>query len=455
MKLHTLRAHGTNAAHIYAMRGSVLGLLIVLGAGCYPAYQRSAQTTGPQPYPSGSAPYVAGPPGGGMDPGYGYEQSGYQNQADPQGYQSGDPSAADPAAAGTSIDFQVDGSETAQVDDTEIDTTLQPYGEWITDDGYGRVWRPYATVVGTDFTPYETAGSWVDSDQGWAFQCDWDWGWLPFHYGRWGWFDEGGYWGWVPGSQWTPAAVEWRNGGGYVGWRPLTPQIRDHRGEHVGPTFHDHRGAVAHDSHWRFATQTDFSRPHIHAHELRAPAEGLRVTSPVAQLPWRGAHQIRAADLMHARVAANPRSDTSSSGHARPFGQPQGSIQGPRPESRTWRQPPIRTYQPATFQGPGYRSPAQGYRPPYQPGYQAPSYRAPAQSYRPPMPTYNPPVRSYSPPVRSYQPPPQSYRAPSSHSSYSAPSHSSYSAPSHSSYSGGGAHSSGGGGGSHGGGRHR
>ena len=60
------------------------------------------------------------------------------------------------------------------------------------------------TVVGMDFTPYETAGSWVDSNQGWAFQCDWDWGWLPFHYGRWGWFDEGGYWGWVPGYQWTP-----------------------------------------------------------------------------------------------------------------------------------------------------------------------------------------------------------------------------------------------------------
>ena len=65
------------------------------------------------------------------------------------------------------------------VTDTEIDATLQPYGEWIEDPDYGRVWRPYATAVGADFTPYETCGSWVWTTAGWSFQCDWDWGWLP------------------------------------------------------------------------------------------------------------------------------------------------------------------------------------------------------------------------------------------------------------------------------------
>ena len=43
----------------------------------------------------------------------------------------------------------------------------------------------------------------------------------PFHYGRWDWFDDGGYWGWVPGYEWGPGWVDWRHGGGYVGWRPI------------------------------------------------------------------------------------------------------------------------------------------------------------------------------------------------------------------------------------------
>ncbi|MDB4954318.1 MAG: hypothetical protein JWO36_1887 [Myxococcales bacterium] len=436
------------------MRGSAIGLLIVGSvAGCYsePSY---SQSTFPEPY-------VAGPPGGGMDPSTGYEQSGYPNPEAPQGYPAGYPEGYPPATESVTTETNIDFSATGTVDDPEIDTTLQPYGEWITDDSYGRVWRPYATVVGVDFTPYETCGSWVNSDQGWAFDCDWSWGWLPFHYGRWGWFDDGGYWGWVPGHEWTPAAVEWRHGNGYVGWRPLMPergQLRDHRGEHTGPTFHDHRGAVAHDSHWRFSTEGDFAKPHIHAHELRAPAEGLRTTAPVAQLPFRGAQQIRAADLMHARVAASPNLGTTNGG--RPVRQP--APMGPRPESATWQRPPVRTYQPPAMQS--YRPAVQSYRPPvqsYQQGFRQPY---PTQGYRAPVQTYQPPAR-YQQPMRSYQPSPQSYRAPSpgpshssysapSQSSYSAPSHSSYSAPSHSSYSAP-SHSSSGGGGHSGGGHHR
>src|SRR3569623_1147146 len=71
------------------------------------------------------------------------------------------------------------------VTDGEIDSTLGNYGDWGEDPDYGRVWRPYATVVGVDFTPYETCGSWAWTDWGYSFNCDWDWGWLPFHYGRW------------------------------------------------------------------------------------------------------------------------------------------------------------------------------------------------------------------------------------------------------------------------------
>ena len=35
-----------------------------------------------------------------------------------------------------------------------------------------------------DFVPYTTAGHWVyDDDYVWV--SDYDWGWAPFHYGRW------------------------------------------------------------------------------------------------------------------------------------------------------------------------------------------------------------------------------------------------------------------------------
>jgi len=68
---------------------------------------------------------------------------------------------------------------------------------------------------------------WLWTDYGWTFSCDWSWGWLPFHYGYWGWFDD--YWAWVPDYTWSPAQVEWRSGGGYVGWRPIGPHTRDHR----------------------------------------------------------------------------------------------------------------------------------------------------------------------------------------------------------------------------------
>jgi len=89
-------------------------------------------------------------------------------------------------------------------------------------DGLGRVWHPYDSIVGAGFQPYSTHGHWVYTDAGWAWASDYDWGWAPFHYGRW-WIDSLYGWVWLPGSTWAPAWVSWRYGGGYAGWAPLTP----------------------------------------------------------------------------------------------------------------------------------------------------------------------------------------------------------------------------------------
>lgn len=95
---------------------------------------------------------------------------------------------------------------------------LSPYGRWINYPGQGSVWIPYES----NFQPYQTNGRWVYTNYGWTWASDYNWGWAPFHYGRWR-HDYRYGWMWVPGYEWGPAWVAWRGGGGYYGWAPLGP----------------------------------------------------------------------------------------------------------------------------------------------------------------------------------------------------------------------------------------
>ena len=105
----------------------------------------------------------------------------------------------------------------------DFEQTLSPYGSWVDAPSYGRVWVPSQAIVGADFTPYYSGGRWSYTDYGWTWASDYDWGWAPFHYGRW--TNVAGYgWSWIPGRIWGPAWVHWRHGGGYVGWAPLPPR---------------------------------------------------------------------------------------------------------------------------------------------------------------------------------------------------------------------------------------
>ncbi|MEJ7691419.1 DUF6600 domain-containing protein [Daejeonella sp.] len=99
---------------------------------------------------------------------------------------------------------------------------LSPYGVWINDPQYGRVWRP--DVDQDDFRPYYSRGHWEMTRYGNTWVSDYDWGWAPFHYGRWHHQSRRG-WVWIPGRQWAPAWVSWRSGGGHYGWAPLGPGI--------------------------------------------------------------------------------------------------------------------------------------------------------------------------------------------------------------------------------------
>ena len=107
---------------------------------------------------------------------------------------------------------------------TEFKSTLDPHGTWVDDDNYGTVWVPSTAAVGADFTPYVTAGRWT-YDDGYVWVSDYDWGWAPFHYGRWVYIGGRG-WSWIPGRTYRGAWVSWRTGPagfGYVGWGPMAP----------------------------------------------------------------------------------------------------------------------------------------------------------------------------------------------------------------------------------------
>ena len=99
---------------------------------------------------------------------------------------------------------------------------LAPYGVWINDPQYGRVWRP--DVDQDEFRPYYSRGHWEMTKYGNTWVSDYDWGWAPFHYGRWHHHSRRG-WLWIPGREWAPAWVSWRSGAGHYGWAPLGPGI--------------------------------------------------------------------------------------------------------------------------------------------------------------------------------------------------------------------------------------
>lgn len=507
---------------------AVLPWLAALGCYREASPDSTFPETGPEPQPH----YAAGPPGGGMDPQTGYAppeygpsvvENGQANVGEPpveDGAADADPSAPQQApgvdvyspgpalagvdataSAGGSVELQgeadVDG--TIDVTDAEIDASLEGYGQWIDTDQYGHVWRPDATTVGVDFTPYASGGSWQETDAGWAFACDYPWGWLAFHFGRWAWFD--GYWAWLPGHRWSPAWVEWRHGGGVVGWRPLGPVVRDHRRgyQYRGPSvvIRDHRRSSQHDAHWRFSTTNDFSRPHIRSHLYRNLSEGLRLTSQVRVPPMRGGVVRPSRELMRDRVVNNARftirdhrgfspRGPSNAPPARSDNAPRGyNGRGYNPTGRVYNAPPAasapgRMYDPRPR---GDIQPGRNYNPPpaapgrvYNPGrgYNAPpAASAPGRVYRPSNPgtpgrvytppsqptrVYNaPPPRVYNAPApqRVYSPPTRVYNAPSpraapsspppSRPSSPAPSRSSSPAPSAPSHSGGNASPSSGG----------
>lgn len=94
------------------------------------------------------------------------------------------------------------------------------YGEWLWDDLYGYVWRPYIDNgrYPWGWSPYYY-GRWSYSGGQMFWVPQEPWGWIPYHLGIWQWDKKHG-WFWLPGSMFAPAWVAWDFYFGYACWRP-------------------------------------------------------------------------------------------------------------------------------------------------------------------------------------------------------------------------------------------
>jgi hypothetical protein len=119
---------------------------------------------------------------------------------------------------------------------------LAPYGTWLDLSAYGRCWRPMGVAEG--WRPY-TVGDWDWTDAGWYWASNEPWAWACYHYGSWV-FDPAYGWLWIPGTEWAPAWVVWREAPDYIGWAPCGPRGRivvDSYFSFVDVhRFHDHLG---------------------------------------------------------------------------------------------------------------------------------------------------------------------------------------------------------------------
>src|SRR5690606_31003777 len=101
-------------------------------------------------------------------------------------------------------------------------------------------------------------GHWVMTEYGNTWVSDYEWGWAPFHYGRW-FYDDFYGWAWVPGSEWGPSWVHWRHSDGYYGWAPLGPGV--HINVSVNIPVH----------HWVFVPHRHFTSHRVYHYYVPRP----------------------------------------------------------------------------------------------------------------------------------------------------------------------------------------
>ena len=152
-----------------------------------------------------------------------------------------------------------------EVDVSVFYEPLAQHGSWIYVTPYGWTWQP--RDVDVSWRPYVDNGYWVwIDDYGWTWYSDYEWGWAPFHYGRWHFHGLYG-WLWSPGTVWAPAWVAWRTGPDYIGWYPLPPEV-EYRDSFV---LSIDLGAPRYSSWWTFVPTTAFVETRLTTRVIASP----------------------------------------------------------------------------------------------------------------------------------------------------------------------------------------
>lgn len=138
----------------------------------------------------------------------------------PQQSQTEEAETEPPQQQGKAVQVSTWGPERAGYD--MFYESLSPHGAWYETNELGFVWQPTVASRNPSWRPY-LDGQWADSDQGWIWVSQEPFGWATYHYGRWASLENIG-WVWVPGTEWAPAWVSWRETDDYIGWAPLPPR---------------------------------------------------------------------------------------------------------------------------------------------------------------------------------------------------------------------------------------
>jgi probable HAF family extracellular repeat protein len=138
----------------------------------------------------------------------------------PEGQKAAPPVQVEPPAAQPAVQPEGQAEEGTGDDYSVFYSRLSSDGDWVEAGDYGYCFKPH--VAQGDWAPYRD-GHWVWTDRGWFWYSNEHFGWATYHYGRW--VRIGGQgWCWVPGNEWAPAWVSWRQNSDYVGWAPLPPE---------------------------------------------------------------------------------------------------------------------------------------------------------------------------------------------------------------------------------------
>ena len=191
-----------------------------------------------------------------------WDRDGYFTGDDePEESRSKRPARDRRSAPSDSYDFSVNrgrNRDTGVADVSYFYEALEDGGVWMNHPRYGDVWQPY---VDENWRPY-TLGRWAYSDDyGWTWISDEPFGWAVYHYGRWS--RDGDYgWLWVPGTEWAPAWVAWRQSEEAIGWAPLPPEAEARDGENFDGERHNRTWVFVRPRYFARAEMRRYVRPH-------------------------------------------------------------------------------------------------------------------------------------------------------------------------------------------------